>query len=260
MKTEMTRTTWEDVVFESRNKEYGAYSIRKSYDENVTKASVLMILFASFVFGCLQIASLIKIEIKMLKPIGDNFKFTVPPIIVPNPPITHAKAKTEPSVNHNLLEKVVTHQVEPVPVKPIETTLPWTETGTNTGLPDEGVVLGKGEDVIPVAVDPPKTLIIAEVMPEYEGGISAMLKFLSKNLRYPASARSISQEGTVYVRFVVSNSGQVIDVEVVKGVSAVLDREAMRVVALMKKWKPGMQHDIPVNVRMVLPIKFQLEQ
>ncbi len=83
-----------------------------------------------------------------------------------------------------------------------------------------------------------------------------MLKFLIKNLRYPASARSIGQEGTVYVRFVVNNTGQVVDVEVVRGVSAVLDQEAMRVVALMKKWKPGMQHDIPVNVRMVIRLNF----
>ncbi len=66
MKTEITRPTWEDVVFESRNKEYGAYSIRKSYDENVTKASLLMIVFASFVFGCLQIASLMKVEVKII--------------------------------------------------------------------------------------------------------------------------------------------------------------------------------------------------
>jgi protein TonB len=87
-----------------------------------------------------------------------------------------------------------------------------------------------------------------------------MYKFISKNIHYPNSARNMGQEGTVYVRFVVNDVGQVVDVEVIKGVSAVLDKEATRVIALMKKWKPGKQHNIPVNVRMVLPIKFQINE
>jgi protein TonB len=60
--------------------------------------------------------------------------------------------------------------------------------------------------------------------------------------------------------FVVNDKGEVVNVEAMRGVNAVLDAEAVRVVRLMKKWKPGMQHDLPVNVRMVLPIKFQLER
>ncbi len=68
MKTEITRSTWEDVVFESRNKEYGAYIIRKSYNENVSKASLMALLIAAFVFAVLQIASLMRIEIKVIAP------------------------------------------------------------------------------------------------------------------------------------------------------------------------------------------------
>ncbi len=260
MKTEITRTTWEDVVFESRNKEYGAYPIRKSYDENVSKASLIALLFAAFVFGCLQIASLIHVKIKIPATISDPGGFIIPPAIIPNPPVKPATAKVKQSVNRDLLEKVVTHDVEPVPVKPLETTLSGGESRTSSGLPFDGVNVGIGPAEVPVVVDLPKTLDFAEVMPRYEGGVSAMGNFFQRNLHYPGSARSIGQEGIVYVRFVVNNTGQVVDVEVVKGVSTVLDREAMRVVALMKKWKPGMQHDIPVNVRMVLPIKFQLEQ
>jgi protein TonB len=200
------------------------------------------------------------VKIKMPVPISDPRGFTIPPTIIPNPPVKSATTKVEQSINRNLLEKVVTHDVELAPVKPVETILPGAETGTNTGLPAEGVVLGKGDEVVPVVIDLPTCLVFAEVMPEYVGGPSAMMRFLGKNLHYPPSARAIGQEGTIYVRFVVNNAGQVVDVEVVKGVSAVLDREAIRVVALMKKWKPGRQHDIPVNVRMVLPIRFHLER
>ncbi|HJW30450.1 MAG TPA: energy transducer TonB, partial [Saprospiraceae bacterium] len=84
--------------------------------------------------------------------------------------------------------------------------------------------------------------------------------FISRNIHYPAPARAMSQEGTVYVQFVVNSLGQVVDVEIYKGVNAILNKEAMRVVAMMNKWKPGLQHNLPVNVRMVIPIKFELNR
>jgi len=188
----------------------------------------------------------------------DPSGFTNPPTIIPNPPVKSATAKSEQKVNHNLLEKVVTHDVDLTPVKPVEPILPGSEAGTGKDVPSGGVDSGNKGVEVPTIIDPPKILVFAEVMPEYEGGISAMLKFLSKNLRYPPSARNMGIEGSVFVRFVVNDRGHVVDVEVVKGVNAALDTEAARVVALMKKWKPGKQHDIPVNVRMVLPIKFEL--
>ena len=255
MKTEITRSSWDDVVFESRNKEYGAYSIRKSYEENITMASLMMILFASFVVGCLQIASLMHIKIKMPVHVVDHGGFTNPPIVIPNPSDKPPASKETQNVNRNLLEKVVTHVVEPTPLK---ATFPERETGTGT-LPSGGADLGKGDGLIPVVVDPPKILVFAEVMPEYDGGMSAMLKFLRKNLHYPSNARMMGIEGSVYVRFVVNGQGAVTDIEVIKGVNGALDKEAMRVIAMMPNWKPGRQHDIPVSVRMVLPIKFKLE-
>jgi protein TonB len=258
MKTEITRPTWDDIVFESRNKEYGAFPIRKSYDENVSKAALIALVFAAFVFGVLQIASLMHVKIKIPVSISDPTGFTIPPTIIPNPPVKSATAKVEQSVNRDVLEKVVTYQVDPVPIKPTEATL--SEPGTSSGIPSDGVDAGISPMEIPVVVDPPTTVDFAEMMPQYEGGMNAMMNFLRRNLRYPASARSIGEEGIVYVRFIVNSRGEIVDVEAIKGVSAVLDREAMRVVGLMRKWKPGMQHDVPVNVRMVLPIKFKLEQ
>jgi len=119
--------------------------------------------------------------------------------------------------------------------------------------------LGNSEVIIPTVAEPPKFTDFAEVMPVYEGGLSAMIKFLTKNLRYPSSARMMGIEGSVYIRFVIDSHGAVTDVEVVKGINGALDKEAMRVTALMPRWKPGRQHNLPVNVRMVLPIKFKLE-
>ncbi len=155
---------------------------------------------------------------------------------------------------------IVKHDViDQPPVKPVETTR-GTETGTTVDVDTGGADVGKGTEVTTVVVRPIEIFNNSEVMPQYEGGVKAMIRFISRNTNYPAPARALDQEGTVYVRFVVNSLGQVVDVEVIKGVSAVLDKEAMRVIAMMSKWKPGLQHNLPVNVRMVLPIKFELEQ
>jgi protein TonB len=95
-------------------------------------------------------------------------------------------------------------------------------------------------------------------MPQFEGGVQAMYRFLRRHLRYPRADQSIGLEGTVFVRFIIDVTGTVTGVEVIRGASGSLDKEAMRVISLMPKWKPGSQHGMPVNVRMVLPIKFEL--
>jgi protein TonB len=95
-------------------------------------------------------------------------------------------------------------------------------------------------------------------MPEFEGGAKAMYKFLRKHLRYPRADQQMGFEGTVFVRFIIDITGTVTGVEVIRGVGGSLDKEAMRVIALMPKWKPGSQHGAAVNIRMVLPIKFEI--
>ncbi|MBS1506719.1 MAG: energy transducer TonB [Bacteroidetes bacterium] len=260
MKPELTRPTWEDILFENRNKEYGAYTIRKSYDDNVTKASLIMIFIASFAFGALQVASLmdVKINVPLPKPPGSHI--IDKPIIIPNPPIEKTKVTEVRHAERDVLQKVVTTEVIDPPIKPSQPEVDGSPTGTGTVSPDLGTLVGGGENIVPEVVDPPKIVDIAEVMPEYNGGVSAMMKFLQKHLKYPRAAQQIAQEGTVFVRFVVDGDGNVIGVEVIKGVSGVLDKEAMRVIAMMPKWKPGRQHNNPVSVRMVLPVKFKLDE
>ena len=259
MKTEITTSSWEDVVFESRNKEYGAYAIRKSYDEKVTKASLVALLFAAFIFGIVQIASLLHVDIKPKIVMPKRRGITNPPIIIRDPVAKRQLPPPEHHVTKNLLERVVTHEViENPPTQFTEVTPSGTQQGTGTGEPDPGVGVIGETDPVPVIEDEPSVVDIAEVMPAYEGGPKALARFISKNIHYSGGAKAMGQEGTVYVRFVVNSLGQVVDVEVLKGVSGLLDKEAVRVISLMNKWKPGMQHNLPVNVRMVMPIKFVL--
>lgn len=96
-----------------------------------------------------------------------------------------------------------------------------------------------------------------EVMPEYPGGMSAMVEFLSKNVKYPKDAAKQKVEGRVLVWFVVETDGSLTDVKVAKKVFPSLDAEAVRMVKTMPKWTPGKHNDQPVRVRFALPIVFK---
>jgi protein TonB len=104
----------------------------------------------------------------------------------------------------------------------------------------------------------PQIVDIAQTMPSYEGGLEAMMKFIRKKIHYPRSARQLNSEGTVYVQFVVTGDGTVTDVRIMRGFHPDCDREAQRVVAMLPAWKGGSNNGRPVSVRMVLPIKFSL--
>ena len=98
----------------------------------------------------------------------------------------------------------------------------------------------------------PDVYIVAETMPSFEGGESALFAYIAKNIRYPET----EVQGKVYVSFVIDRKGKVRDAIVFKGVGKELDAEALRVVRAMPLWKPGMQDGAPVNVKMTLPIVF----
>ncbi|MBT1710259.1 TonB family protein, partial [Fulvivirgaceae bacterium PWU5] len=106
--------------------------------------------------------------------------------------------------------------------------------------------------------DDDKIFTVVEQQAEYPGGMAEMMKFLQKNVKYPAAARRMGIEGSVFVSFVVDREGKISDPQIVKGISADCDREAMRVVQLMPPWKPGKQNGRSVKSRFVLPIKFKL--
>ena len=98
-----------------------------------------------------------------------------------------------------------------------------------------------------------------EVMPEFPGGMEAMMKYLSENLKYPEQAKEKKTQGRVLVSFVVEKNGSISDVKVVKGIGNGCDEEAVRVIKAMPKWKPGMQNGKKVRVSFAIPISFKLQ-
>lgn len=100
---------------------------------------------------------------------------------------------------------------------------------------------------------------IVEQMPEYPGGELALRKFIAMNIKYPVEARSKNITGKVYVRFTVTKTGDVAQTNILRGVHPLLDQEALRVINLLPKWKPGKQRGKPVDVYYTIPISFGLE-
>ena len=124
---------------------------------------------------------------------------------------------------------------------------------------NEMIVDTKGSSVIGGGDDNKLYTYVAE-WPEYVGGNSEMNKFLSKNIRYPRDAEQKGIEGRVIVGFTVDKAGNIADVYLVKGIMASLDNEAMRVVKLMPKWKPGKNNGVPVRVKFKVDIIYRLPE
>jgi protein TonB len=108
-------------------------------------------------------------------------------------------------------------------------------------------------------VEEPKVFTIVEQMPTFPGGEAALFKYLRDNIEYPSMERDNDIQGRVIVGFVVMEDGAISNVEVKKGVSPGLDKEAIRVVRSMPAWKPGKQQGKSVRVAYVLPILFKLQ-
>ena len=99
---------------------------------------------------------------------------------------------------------------------------------------------------------------MVEVMPEFPGGVRAMLDFIKKNIQYPEIARKNGIQGRVIVGVVVDKNGSVTNLTILKSIDPYLDKEAIRVIRLMPKWKPGTQMDKPVKVKYAIPVSFKL--
>ena len=101
--------------------------------------------------------------------------------------------------------------------------------------------------------------VVVEQQPEFPGGTGALMKFLGDNIKYPVIAQENGIQGRVITTFVVERDGSITDVQVVRGQDPSLDKEAVRVIKTMPKWKPGQQRGKPVRVRFTLPVQFRLE-
>lgn len=111
---------------------------------------------------------------------------------------------------------------------------------------------------IPVASEQPLNFRIVQQMPEFPGGGSAFIQWLTHQLRYPPLAQSQRIQGRVVVSFIVNKDGSIVDVKLEKSVNALLDREALRVIRMMPRWKPGVHNNQPCRTMVAVPVVFKI--
>lgn len=267
--------TLEEIVFQNRNKSYGAYSLRIDY-QNVIKKS-LLIGISIFVLAVLTpmlwakveskigrevIATVIKVDISEPPKEIEPPKIETPPPVEPEPEVRSQIRYTEPKI---------VDDSKPTELPPDQDDLnkainigTQNVVGVDEPIPTEDPDAIKAtQPEMPVAVESAekdKVFISVEQNPEFAGGMNALLKFLQKNLRYPTPAVNANVGGKVYMQFVVGQDGNISKVDVLKGIGFGCDEEAQRVVKLMPKWSPGRQSGRAVAVKFTLPISFQLSE
>lgn len=266
--------TLDDIVFANRNKDYGAYSLRKQYPKVVTRALIIGgILFTLGVLSPTIISALAPEKQEQAMVEVDLMKLPPPPIDPNEPPPPPPPPVEMPKVN---TVKFLPPEVKPDEEVPEETPPPAVEElkeavaaeKTQEGDPNaEDVIVApeasaaptKQEVAVEAAPKEEEIFTVVEQQPEFTGGMAALGQYLQKNLHYPAAAQRANISGRVFVSFVVNTDGSIQDVQVLKGLGFGTDEEAVRVVKSMPKWRPGKQSGRPVRVKYNLPINFTLE-
>ena len=272
---------WVDMVFAGKNKEYGAYQLRKGTSGRNIKALLILVIAAALVGGFLawkvieqkkaeeQQAYMEAMELAKLQQQAkkeEKKKEPVKPKIEPKKEIPVARETqkfTAPVIKKDELVK------EENQVKQMDKLDEKVAVGTENkeGTKDR-LAEAVRSDIATVAPPPPpapkpevsnKVFDVVEEMPHFPGGPAALQAFLSSNTKYPVVAQENGVQGRVIVSFVVERDGSITDVKVVRSVDPSLDREATRVVKSMPRWSPGKQNGSAVRVKYTVPVVFRLQ-
>lgn len=272
------KAEWLNLVFKNRNQSYGAYALRQSSASNTVRALVI----GATVFIALFIAPNIYAYFNRNAVVEDNQQTdnriveinNIRPTVPPKPKVEEISPPAAAPLKEKV--KMIKLPSHPVPVedapqidlpsiKDVEkavigptiqdglasdyTIAPVQGNGTGSGVgAGQGNSNGTGDEIYEgVGVD---------AFPEFDGGMKAWYKYVSKNLKYPAMAMDQAKGGKVFLSFVVEKDGSITNVQVVRGVGYGMDEEAARVIKKSPKWKPGSQNGKSIRVRFNMPITF----
>jgi len=270
---EILKSSLNDLIFEFRNKKYGAYHLRKLY-ENHIKISLGIVIFSCLLIFCSFKLIPKKFIIKETYATPVNFepepKFKEKEKKVEQKKVKTKKVKTEiftevkPIEDHKILEeqKLATKDdlkdsnIGNISIK--DGDQPTGSVTDGTKDMDGELEVNKEEIIIEKPVE--KVFDIAEVNPSYIGGVEAMMKFLSKNINYPIYGRENNIEGKVIVQFIVDEQGNISNPKILRGMGGEFDENAIAAVKKMPKWNPGLQHGKPVKVKFTIPIIYNLNK
>jgi protein TonB len=266
----LTSPLWLELIFEGKNKEYGAYALRNDSSNRHIKALLIVtIIGLSSVFlpeiiskvisgaGDAEVGQTVEVEMTEINqeiPEEDKIKQAE---IVPPPPILKETIQFTPPVikrdedvkNEMVSQQELTDNKAEISIKTVE------------GVKEGGVNIADLEDAKVVVQEPVAPTIFShvEVPPQFPGGDKAMMQWLYDNIKYPTIAQEQGIQGRVVLRFVVGPDGSVDKVEIQRSLDPSCDKEAVRVVKKMPKWIPGKQNGNAVYVYYTLPVLFKLQ-
>ncbi|QIX63502.1 energy transducer TonB [Hymenobacter lutimineralis] len=270
---QLAQASLNDIVFEGRNKAYGAYVLRRLYNKHVTRALLIAVaLFALLVTFPLLARMFSSNDVveddKMLK---ENVLMDAPPLDETKPPPPPPPPEAPPPPPPKLTTIKFTppvvkkdeevRKVEEIPdQKELEDKVVATVTVKgNTDNPNDLAGLeGDGDKVVAEVVEQ-KVYTYVEQMPVFPGGQEALLQYIGKNIRYPALALRNQIEGKVFVNFTVGPDGSVTDVKVTKPLGGGTDEEAVRVIKTLPRFAPGKQNGRAVSVSFTVPVTFAIK-
>ena len=272
---------WVEMVFAGKNKEYGAYQLRKGTSGRNIKALLILVIAAALVGGFLawkvieqkqaeeQQAYMEAMELAKLQQQAkkeEKKKEPVKPKVEMKKEIPVARETqkfTAPVIKKDELVK------EENQVKQMDKLDDKVAVGTENkeGVKDRTVEAVRNDIAVAAPPPPPapkpevatKIFDVVEEMPSFPGGNGALMSYLNSNTKYPVVAQENGVQGRVIISFVVERDGSISDVRVARSVDPSLDREAQRVVKSMPRWKPGKQNGSAVRVKYTVPVVFRLQ-
>ncbi len=275
-KIDLIDSRWTELVFEGKNKAYGAYVLREETGKRNFKALMVLITAIAIIFAIMFVKGVVQNAMKQNVAVETDIELSK---------LAQKKEakveRKEPIVKveeQKVVEKVKSSMKFTAPeikkddeVKPedeIKSQDDLAKTNTAIGTFDvkgndeaEGEVL-KAKEVI--ADEKPKeeetkVFDVVEQMPEFPGGQAALLKWIGDNIKYPTIAEENGIQGRVVCTFVVERDGSVTDVQVARSIDPSLDKEAIRVLKKMPRWNPGKQNGSAVRVKYTVPVTFKLQ-
>ena len=283
---DLTSKEWRDLVFADKNKEFGAYQLRKTSDKRHNMAVLYTLI--GLVVVCIMIFAWAKYSDyraeqaaleakeqaeKMMQAMIDQQETEE----VDEPEPEEQKFEQEiPEVPEEVLATVQVTQIAIVDADKVKNEVMTMDeqkedntarcVDNQEGSDDADKFKAVVEQVVvkepePVKKDEPEKIFQAvEQSAEFPGGQAELMKWLGRNVRYPEAAQANEVQGRVIVQFVVEKDGSIGQATILKGVDKDLDREALRVVKSMPKWQPGKNNGVPVRSYFRLPVTFRLQQ
>jgi protein TonB len=275
-KIDLIDNSWTDLVFEGKNKEYGAYVLRRDTGKRNVKALVWVLIGIAAIFAIAYANLAIQNAMKQNASIDADVELSK--LAQKKEAKVERKEPVKVEMEQKVVEKVKSSVKFTAPeikkddeVKPedeIKSQDDLSKTNTAIGTFDvkgndeaEGEVLKAKEVVVDEKPKEEETKVfdVVEQMPSFPGGDAELMKFLHDHIKYPVVAEENGIQGRVIAQFVVERDGSISDVKVIKSVDPSLDKEAIRVLKSMPKWIPGKQNGSAVRVKYTVPVTFKLQ-